>query len=78
MTNENARKSIVFDELNATLRRIGIIAKNSNDPVEVFLATQIDPIMRSVIMDVERTLKNPALEATAIEFMKADEQIPEK
>ena len=68
---EELRKSIVFDEVNATLNRMGIIANNSNDPVEVFLATQMEAIIGRVVEDIVMTLRNPALDATAEEFMKA-------
>lgn len=68
---EELRKSIVFDEVNATLNRMTIIANNSNDPVEVFLATQMESIIGRVVEDIVMTLRNPALDATADEFMKA-------
>ena len=50
---------------------MGMIANNSNDPVEVFLATQMEAIIGRVVEDIVMTLRNPALDATAEEFMKA-------
>ena len=63
-------KSIVFDEVNATLKRVKIIEDNSNDPVDVFLAAQVEAILTNVTHDIKSTLNNPALESTAEEFVK--------
>jgi len=63
--------SIVYDELNATVQRVKLVADNSNNPVEVFLATQVSNILGNVLMDVANTLANPGLEATAKEFYDA-------
>ncbi len=64
-------KSIVYDEINATVKRVKLVADNSSSPVEVFLATQVGNILGNVLLDVANTLANPGLETTAKEFYEA-------
>ena len=71
----NAPTSIVYDEVNASLRRMEIIVKNSSNPVDVFLATQVGSILGNVVQDILSMLSNPSLEDTAKSFyeqMKTD------
>lgn len=71
---EENRRSIVFDELNATWNRIKLIRDNSDDPVEVFLAVQLESVLYGIIGDVSTTLNNPVLESTAEDFVKSMRQ----
>ena len=73
----NAPKSMVYDEVNASLRRMEIIVNNSSNPIEVFLATQVGSILGNVVQDILSMLSNPSLEDTAKDFynqMKADKK----
>jgi hypothetical protein len=62
---------MVYDELDATVRRVRLVADNSSNPVEVFLATQVTDILGNVLVDVANTLANPGLEETAKEFYES-------
>ena len=63
--------SMVYDELDATVRRVRLVADNSSNPVEVFIATQVTDILGNVLVDVANTLTNPGLEETAKEFYES-------
>lgn len=70
------RKSIVFDEINATANRIQLVAMNSSDPVEKFLAYQLLPIVGNIVADVTSMLSNPELDRVAKEFADSMQKTP--
>ena len=70
------RKSIVFDEINATANRIQLVAMNASDPVEKFLAYQLLPIVGNIVADVTSMLSNPELDRVAKEFADSMQKTP--
>ena len=72
----NNRTSIVFDEINATANRVQMVAMNSSDPVEKFLAYQLLPIIGNIVADVTSMLANPEIDRVAKEFADSAQKSP--
>jgi len=62
--------SIALDELNATYKRLEIIANNSENPVERMLAIQLAPVIEQNIHAAIGLLSMPDIENKAEAFCK--------
>ena len=70
------RTSVVFDEINSTANRIQLVAMNSSNPVDKFLAYQLLPIVGNIVADVTSMLGNPELDRVAKEFVDSMQKTP--
>ena len=74
--NEDKRTSIVFDEVNALANRLKIVADNSGNPVDMFLACQLMPIVGNLVADITSMMANPELDRIAKEFADSAPKTP--
>jgi len=74
--NMDNRTSIVFDEINATANRLQMVANNSNNPIDKFLAYQLLPVVGNLVADVTDMLVNPDLDQIAKDFADSFKNSP--